>query len=563
MEAPAAAPLPPGCEGFIESCDDLIQIRSIVPDPPKAKGIRLQTDKLERVNRRLQSRECKEVEVQTLEPHELPNAGVEVDEAELVRFLQTVAPMMEAELDVALESQSIFDAYEPAWDDMPDTVEVTHQIYKEGLVDLNVTSLAWNATGSVLACAYGQLDTRGWCEVSAPVCLWNIFRPQMKASTPDMEINIQGFVVSLAFHPTQPAVLAGGTYNGELMIWNTAEELDPLVAASTIDDYFHREAIQAVEWISADLSGGADAYLIATVSGDGKVLIWDARGNEQQLSHPSRGFMLLGSKKRVLGGRSMAFSPLDPWLFCVGSETGSVVRAFRPPPGASVGKPQGQYSWKQSAVNLLDQLAANSRLTLQNHVENHCRTTGVKEITAEVVFESKPDPVMIFPAPKTTDLEPHSGPVVMCAFSPFHRKVLLTGSTDGSVKLFDVLQQKAILSFFPPARHLSTSAVAAISWSWARPCVFAVAMERGGVYIYDLAQTRQEPVLELPLGGASGSTHPTWVVFNPKQRGMLSMGDSVGRVRVFRLPFRLATQQKDELGQLSRLIGSSGAAGPK
>merc|ERR1719323_538757 len=123
--------------------------------------------------------------------------------------------------------------------------------------------------------------------------------------------------------------------------------------------------------------------------------------------------MLLGSKKRILGGRCLSFSPLDPWLFVVGCETGTVMRAFRPPPGASVGKPQGQYSWKDSAVALLEQLAASTRLQLQNHVENFCRTAGVKEVTAEVVFQSKPDPTVIFPGPKTTDLEPHAGPVTV------------------------------------------------------------------------------------------------------------------------------------------------------
>ena len=108
-----------------------------------------------------------------------------------------------------------------------------------------------------------------------------------------------------------------------------------------------------VEWIPADLllgifninqrhlsrSGGADAWLIATVSGDGKVLLWDARDND--LSQPSRGFMLQGSKKRILGGRALSFSPVDPWLFVVGTETGNVIRAFRPPPGASMGRPTG------------------------------------------------------------------------------------------------------------------------------------------------------------------------------------------------------------------------------
>lgn len=223
-----------------------------------------------------------------------------------------------------------------------------------------------------------------------------------------------------------------------------------------------------------------------------------------------------------------------------------------------MGKPQGQYSWKPSAVVLLDQLAASSRLTLQHHVESYCRTAGIKEVSAEVVFQSKPDAAVIFPAPKTTELEPHSGSVTVASFSPFHRKLLLTGSIDGAVKLYDVLQQRATHTLFPPAKHLSTCAISAASWSSARPCVFAVAMEMGGVYIYDLLQSRQEPVLEMPLTG-SGSQKVTSLTFNPHQRGLLAIGDDSGRVRVFRLPFKLTEQQKDEVSFISRLMASAGA----
>jgi WD40 repeat protein len=484
------------------------------------------------------------------------NVSPETEEAQVMDFLRQVWPMMETELSLAWNSMPVFDAYEPMWDDMTETCDVTHTVWQEDLVDMKVTSVAWNSTGALLACSYGQ-DTTGWCEVTAPVCVWNLFRPQMVQSKPDTTISIQGFVMSLAFHPTKPSLLAGGTYNGELMIWDTAsDDLDPLLASSSIDDYFHREAIQTVEWIQADLSGKHDAYLLATVSGDGKVLIWDAREND--LSYPSRGFMLLGSKRKVLGGTCLSFSPLDPWLFVIGCETGTIMRAFRPPPGASMGKPQGQYSWKPSAVALLDQLAANSRLTLQHHVEQHCRTVGINEVGADIVFGSKPDPNVIFPAPKTTDLEPHAGPVTVVTFSPFHRKLLLTGSIDGSVRLYDVLQQRALQALFPPSSHLSTCAISAVSWSSARPCVFAVAVEMGGVYIYDLLQSRQEHVLKLPASG-SGSQKITSLVFNPKQRGLLAVGDDGGRIRTFRLPFKLSEQKKDEMTFIAKLMASAGS----
>eukprot|EP00913_Durusdinium_trenchii_P032197 g30149.t1 len=125
--------------------------------------------------------------------------------------------------------------------------------------------------------------------------------------------------------------------------------------------------------------------------------------------------------------------------------------------------------------------------------------------------------MVLFPAPKTTDLEPHAGPVTVAAFSPFHRKLMLTGSADGSVKLFDVLQQRAVQTFFPPSKHLSTCAVSAAAWSSARPCVFAVAMEMGGVYLYDLLQilgtkpcVQQDYALTFLQSGADYEVQVDW-----------------------------------------------------
>ncbi len=53
----------------------------------------------------------------------------------------------------------------------------------------------------------------------------------------------------LAFHPEQPAILAGGSFNGEVLVWNTALTDEPLVASSQIGDYYHREPVSQVTWV--------------------------------------------------------------------------------------------------------------------------------------------------------------------------------------------------------------------------------------------------------------------------------------------------------------------------
>mmetsp|Transcript_12234 Transcript_12234/g.35128 ORF Transcript_12234/g.35128 Transcript_12234/m.35128 type:complete len:571 (+) Transcript_12234:89-1801(+) len=526
-----------------------------------ASGVEIATEKVTLVNRRLQSISTETQEVQTLTPEELVgDAQPQVDEATLVEFLRTTGPLMEEELGLAWNSSTAFEAYEPMWDDAGETCDMALQLWKEGLVDLQVTSVAWNCTGNTLACSLGRLETLGWCEVSAPVCLWNTKRAQLVANEPDLTIEVTNFVMCLAFHPTQPGLLAGGTYNGELMMWSTSSgELDPLVASSSIDDYFHREAIQKVEWISAGIAG-KDLYLLATVSCDGKVLLWETRKND--LSFPMRGFSLLmrtddPTRRRQLGGRALSFSPLDPFSFAVGCETGHMMLATRPQAAASMGKPGGSYTWRSSGVALLDQTAStNDRIKLQNHVENYCMRSGAKEVTAEVVFASKPDPVMLFPEPRRTDFESHAGAVTVMAFSPFHRKLLLSASVDGSVKIFQTLSDRALMTFYPPSKHLSTCAVSAAAWSPARPGVFAVAMEMGGVYVYDLMKSRHEPALELPISGG-GNQRITSLMFNPKMLRLLAVGDEGGRMRVFRLPFDLTKHKKDEMAFVSRLMGTT------
>ena len=49
--------------------------------------------------------------------------------------------------------------------------------------------------------------------------------------------------MSLEFHPTKPSWLVGGSFNGEIYIWDLSKEEDNIIGKSSIDDYFHREAV--------------------------------------------------------------------------------------------------------------------------------------------------------------------------------------------------------------------------------------------------------------------------------------------------------------------------------
>ncbi|CAK4686374.1 unnamed protein product [Aphanomyces euteiches] len=115
---------------------------------------------------------------------------------------------------------------------------------------LQCTGVSWNATGSVLAVSYGRFDHSGWCNYRSALCLWNIFSSDFNASKPNMVLETSSGLMCVAHHPTNPAMVAAGSFNGELLVWNTALE-ESLVATSGIGDYFHREPITKVRTASA------------------------------------------------------------------------------------------------------------------------------------------------------------------------------------------------------------------------------------------------------------------------------------------------------------------------
>lgn len=50
----------------------------------------------------------------------------------------------------------------------------------------------------------------------------------------------------VSWHPEQPAVVAGGTFSGDIRIWNTGLSGDPLLASSGLSDLGHKEPVAKV-----------------------------------------------------------------------------------------------------------------------------------------------------------------------------------------------------------------------------------------------------------------------------------------------------------------------------
>jgi len=59
-------------------------------------------------------------------------------------------------------------------------------------------------------------------------------------------------------------------------------------------------------------------------------------------------------------------------------------------------------------------------------------------VWVNAVYGAKPDLKVLFPVPSNTQYERHLGPVTGMSSNPFLKRLFLTSSQDGSVRLFDV-----------------------------------------------------------------------------------------------------------------------------
>ncbi|EQC34836.1 hypothetical protein SDRG_07640 [Saprolegnia diclina VS20] len=492
------------------------------------------------------------------EPIESSTGKVAVDDDRVKAFLNDVGGLMLREMQASAKSLAFDDfSVEEADADDADLTRLFTLSFdffthfkapaesnggRPSALQLQCTGVSWNATGSVLAVAYGRFDHSGWCDYRSALCLWNIFHPDFNVAKPSVVLETSSGLMCVAHHPTMPAVVAAGSFNGEVLVWNTALE-ETLVASSGIGDYFHREPIAKVSWIYDPV---ARDYNIASVSGDGKVLVWQLK---DKLAYPVEGYLLgpkaklkpsKGAPAPLFGGVALAFRTNDRTnrSFVVGSEAGSISRCFANKATKMTAK--GELKWSNNALRIASM--APQPADLRRFVEAYAKDKKLRDVRVSAVFDAKPDLSALYPSALDFSFEAHGGPVYDMAFSPFHGSLFLSCSSDGSVRLYHYLQRDPLLVF-----QVGTSYLYAVAWSKTRPLVFAVASEDGNAYVYDLQVNRLSPVatLSLPEGKQRAAALYT-VEFNPRQRNFVACGDGNGLAYVWKLSWRLSNLRPDE-----------------
>eukprot|EP01061_Rhynchopus_euleeides_P013379 TRINITY_DN23368_c0_g1_i1.p1 TRINITY_DN23368_c0_g1~~TRINITY_DN23368_c0_g1_i1.p1 ORF type:complete len:571 (+),score=278.66 TRINITY_DN23368_c0_g1_i1:76-1788(+) len=464
------------------------------------------------------------------------------------KFLDGVIPEL-SDMIAANVHSFAFEGYDVKWDTERTTVDLLHTLSAPMIMqedaDLQCVGTSWNSTGSVIAAAYGRIDLVGWCKSNGYVCCWNVTRKEV--TRPDVVIENSSYITSIAFHPTSPSLLLGGSYTGEVVLWDISAEQPTLGTTNVQAEEAHRDPVVRVMWLLDRMQRVTDVnrFLMCSASGDGRVLFWTRKQQEPQFDMPASGYVI---KPQAPASGFLRRRTGDQFSL---NEHGRGQQDSREEVCNRVGLLS--LCVMHSAAAVVEQKkcpSIDSRFVLGTEQGDvYATTMDVPKVKAQTwAFKS------LKVGQEVHGYDPHYGPVQACASSPFERNLFLTASSDGTAKLRNLLDS-TLLTLEP-----GTSAedyIYAAEFSPFRPCVVALGMRNSTVVIYDLQESTVKPVVV-----EAGDGQPiVSLSFNNNNSTLLATGDGKGLVKIWQLPNSMTELSKGEKQLMS--IPASGDAKKK
>lgn len=356
-----------------------------------------------------------------------------------------------------------------------------------------VTSIDWSPRYNELLLASYSKDRTNANEEQGLIHVWNSRLPQR----PEFTFGCQSEVQHAIFSPHNPTYVIGGSYSGQILLWDTRAKGQP-VLHSPLAGKGHTYPITGL-----NLIGTKQANSIVSTSSDGTVCTWsiDMLAQPQEVIELA---LLPPSKVEEVAPTAVSHSPSDASAFLVGTEDGNM------------------YS-----VNRLDKAGAKAGIDPKIVYKGHAAMiTGVKHHTSR-------------------------GPVDLS-------DLVLTSSLDWTVRLWRLKaqgtipigihgQSAAVQS--PLMEFQKEDMVYDVQWSPTRPGVFASVDGTGECHVYDLCQSHEIPIAKgapAGQGGASGTGTPralNKVVWDHDEGRRLAVAGVDGVLTVLEVPDALGGKE--------------------
>ncbi|XP_054548341.1 cytoplasmic dynein 1 intermediate chain 1 isoform X3 [Talpa occidentalis] len=189
-----------------------------------------------------------------------------------------------------------------------------------------VTCMDWSLQYPELMVASYNNNEDAPHEPDGVALVWNM---KFKKTTPEYVFHCQSSVMSVCFARFHPNLVVGGTYSGQIVLWDNRSHRRTPVQRTPLSAAAHTHPVYCVNVV-----GTQNAHNLITVSTDGKMCSWSL----DMLSSPQESMELVYNKSKPVAVTGMAFPTGDVNNFVVGSEEGTVYTACRHGSKAGIGE---------------------------------------------------------------------------------------------------------------------------------------------------------------------------------------------------------------------------------
>lgn len=244
-----------------------------------------------------------------------------------------------------------------------------------------VTGFDWSQQHPELLLASYYTNEQIPSDPDGVLLVWNM---KFKNTSPEYVFHCQSSIMSCCFAKVHPSLIVGGTYSGQIVLWDMRNNKKTPVQRSSLTTAAHTHPVYC-----AKVVGSQNAHNLISISTDGKLCSWSL----DMLSAPQETMELSTQKTKSVAVTCMSFHPEDSNNFLVGSEDGTVHSACRH--GSKTGILNSFESHQGLITNVdfrrIDTQLGHSHLFLTSSIDWTVKLWDTKESQPIHTFESNGD----------------------------------------------------------------------------------------------------------------------------------------------------------------------------
>ncbi|XP_067208687.1 cytoplasmic dynein 1 intermediate chain isoform X8 [Linepithema humile] len=386
------------------------------------------------------------------------------------RFLDRTSRIVERALG---ESVDIYTDYTGTMDGEDGMDEKSHQrlwlnrsfICERWSRNRCVTSMDWSPQfPELLAASYNNNDDTP--NDPDGVCL--IWNTKFKKTTPEFIFHCQSPVMSTTFARFHPNLILGGTYSGQIVLWDNRVQKRTPIQRTPLSATAHTHPVYCLSVV-----GTQNAHNLISISTDGKLCSWSL----DMLSQPQEALELHTKQSKAIAATCLAFPHGDVNNFVMGSEDGTVYSACRH--GSRAGLTE-TYEGHQGPVTGISAHAVQGGIDF-----SHLFLTSSLDWTIKLWSLKENKPLYSFE---------HNGDYVYdVAWSPTHPALFASVDDSGRLDLWNLNQDTEV----PTASVVVDGCPALNRVSWTPSGLHVtVGDDTGKIWVYDVAEHLAHPRLD-------------------------------------------------------------------